>query len=95
MDARLICERCGERGHAGDVCARRAPEGIEIIIRGAPDRGKTTIAYILQELLREAGYCDVTVQDVAPLPAEMKGRWWDRFQKAQCRPVRIRVEVVK
>ena len=68
-------------------------DGLEIIIRGGYNRGKTTTANIIAEALRDAEYQDVRVIDIPSLPAEQKSRWWDRFQKARSRPVVIRVEL--
>jgi hypothetical protein len=68
-------------------------DGLEIIIRGGHNQGKTTTANIIAEALREAEYQDVRVIDIPPLPPEQKSRWWERFQKARARSVTIRVEL--
>lgn len=70
-------------------------DGLEIVIRGKKDRGKTTTARLIEKhLAEECDYSDVKVSEDTP-PHTDKDAWWDRFARTRARPVRIRVETVK
>ncbi|HLA91008.1 MAG TPA: hypothetical protein VJL28_11325 [Gemmatimonadaceae bacterium] len=67
---------------------------LQITIEGPPDSGKTTTARLIENALREAGYKDVKVSDMEPLPAEEKDRFQWRLERTRAQPVQIRVRVV-
>lgn len=66
---------------------------LKIIIRGAHDTGRTTVASFIKHALESNGFQDVRVLDMEPLPEDQKPSWWNRFQRNQCRPIRITVEL--
>ena len=67
---------------------------VTIIIRGAHDTGKTTLASLIKLFLDENGYRHVKLEDTPPLPEDQKARFWDRFTRNRDRrPARIRVEL--
>lgn len=68
---------------------------VTIVVRGKHDTGKTTVARLIEEMLRESGFSDVQVHDLPPLPHDMKDRFIDRFERNRERPVRIVVELEK
>ena len=70
-------------------------EPVSIIIRGPHNSGRTTLAHIISESLKEAGYDGVMVMDTQPLPAEEKPKFWERFQLNKQRRIAISVELVK
>jgi nucleoside-triphosphatase THEP1 len=67
---------------------------LRVIVEGPPDSGKTTTARIIENALREAGYHDVRVSDLEPLPAEDKDRFQWRLERTRARPIRILVRVI-
>jgi len=69
--------------------------GIEIIIRGPHNTGRTTAAFLIQQKLREVGYDNVTVDDTKSLHESQKPDITDRFYKNREKPVRIKVELVE
>ena len=69
--------------------------GIDIIIRGPHNTGRTTAAFLIEQKLKETGYENVTVEDPLPLPESEKPDITDRFYKNREKPVRIKVELVE
>lgn len=67
---------------------------LRIIVEGPPDSGKTTTARVIENALREAGYRDVQVADLEPLPSEEKDRFQWRLERTRARPIRIQVRVI-
>jgi len=68
-------------------------DGLEIIIRGAANSGKSTTAKFVEMALQEEGYVDVRLEDLPPSTTD-KRKWKDRRQDTLKRPVTIRVELV-
>ena len=66
---------------------------LEIIIRGPHDSGKTTVASLLRDALKELGFREVQLQDTPPLPPDKKDSFSIRLGRTLRRPVRIRVEL--
>lgn len=69
--------------------------GVTIIVRGEHNTGRTTMAILFGNWLKENGYSDVQVVDTDPLPPEQKGRFPERWAVNRERPVRIHVETVE
>lgn len=67
-------------------------DGIEIIIRGPHNSGRTTAARFIEEALKGHGYQDVRIKDTQPLSATEKEAFPSRLYKNMEKPVRIRVE---
>jgi hypothetical protein len=66
-----------------------------VTIRGKHDTGKSTLASLFKMFLEENGYKHVKVEDVPPMPAEMKAPFWDRFcRNRETREILIRVELL-
>ncbi len=72
----------------------REKDLVEIVIRGAPNTGKTTLARIIEDELREAGWERVIVEDAPPSPSE-KPPFQERLKRNMQRQIAIRVEVLK
>lgn len=70
-------------------------ETLEIVVRGAHDTGKTTVASLIRMALEEAGFRFVRLEDVEPLPHDQKSRFPDRLERNRGRPVVVRVELVE
>ncbi len=70
-------------------------QGIEIIIRGTHNSGRTTAAFLIEQKLKEVEYEDVTIVDTKPLPESEKPGITDRFYKNREKPVRIKIELVE
>lgn len=66
-------------------------EPVRVVIRGPHNSGRTTLAILFRQFLEENGYRDVKVQDVEPLPTEMKQPFVDRFARNRERPIRVTV----
>lgn len=66
---------------------------LQVVVRGGHDSGKTTVANLIRMALEDAGFRDVRVIDVPPLPQEQKEDFLTRLNRNRGRPVRIRVEL--
>jgi hypothetical protein len=66
---------------------------LQIIVRGAHDTGKTTVANFIKMFLLDEGFSDVVVKDVPPLPQDMKAELSERIRRNKERPIRITVEL--
>lgn len=98
------CTKCGVEikgpapgGRAqAPLCAKCIVDiGLEIIVRGRADSGKTTVASILREHLTDSGFSKITFEDVpSPNPLD-KSPFPERLARNMNRPIRIRVELIK
>jgi pantothenate kinase-related protein Tda10 len=68
--------------------------GIEIIIRGPHDSGRTTIASLIKDYLEQNEYRYVRVIDTLPLSHEEKSPFHERFARNRERAVVIKIELV-
>ncbi len=66
--------------------------GIEIVIRGPHNTGRTTVARLIECALCGFGFNNVTVEDTPEMAAGAKADLIDRVRGNQQNPVRIRVE---
>lgn len=68
---------------------------VTITITGPHDSGRTTLAVLFQNYLKENGYTDVVVKDTAPLAIEQKASFIERFTRNRDRPhvIEVRTEV--
>jgi len=67
---------------------------ITLTVRGPHNTGRTTLARLVEEALREHGYTDVRFRDQPPLPHDQKPDFQERFPVNQQRPILIVVETV-
>ena len=71
-------------------------EPVTITIRGPHNSGRTTLANLIKMMLEENDYKHVTMVDTAPLSAENKDRFPERFDRNRAlRAVDIRIETVE
>lgn len=64
---------------------------VTITVSAGPNQGKTTIARIIEDALREAGFVEVSVED-RDIPSLAKEPVAHRFEATKKRPVNIKVE---
>jgi|HubBroStandDraft_5_1064220.scaffolds.fasta_scaffold142073_3 hypothetical protein len=65
---------------------------VTVTISGKHDSGKTTLANLIKEFLKENDYRFVAIEDTSPLPADEKDRFSERFSRNRdLRAVNIRV----
>lgn len=68
-------------------------EPVTITIKGPHNSGRTTLANLVKMMLEENSYKEVILNDTAPLSADEKDRFPERFDRNRAlRPVQIRVE---
>lgn len=99
-----ICSKCGNEikgsapgGRANAPLCKDCVQdiGLEIVIRGRADTGKTTVASLLREHLLDSGFTKVTFEDVPSPNPQDKSPFPERLARNMNRPIRIRVELVK
>jgi tRNA uridine 5-carbamoylmethylation protein Kti12 len=67
---------------------------VEVIVRGRPNTGKTSLARFIEEELRKIGYRSVRVVSDTP-PMANKPEFAERLRRNMAeRPVHIRVELL-